>query len=84
MATTKNTNADLFNFDGEEKPLLDKFPSILDNVEHVSISDNDMLIYVHEKSHCYNLPKITTGTNYSLRQKALAKIEVEGGQSCVC
>jgi hypothetical protein len=87
MATTKNIHADPFN--GEEKLFLNEFVSILNNVEHVSISDNDMFIYVHEKSHCYNICKIPTGTNCRnnkkcLRQKVLAKIEAKGGKSCVC
>lgn len=89
MATTKNIHVEPFNFDGEEKLLLDEFISILSNVEHVSISDTDMLIYIHEKPRWYNMCKIPTGANCGnnkkcLRQKALAKTEVKGGKSRVC
>ena len=58
MATTKNIHVDPCNFDGETKLLLDGFISVLSNAEHMFISDNDMLIYVHEKSHCYNICKL--------------------------
>ena len=73
MATTKNIHADPCNFDGETKLLLDGFISVLSNAEHMFISDNDMLIYVHEKSRCYNMCKMPTGTNCKKQKMFKAK-----------
>jgi DNA-binding IclR family transcriptional regulator len=89
MATTKNNYADSCNFGSKGKLLLDEFISVSSNTEHMSMSDNDRLIYVHEKSRRYNMCKIPVGTNWGnnkkcLRQKVLPKMEVTGGKSRVC
>jgi hypothetical protein len=69
MATTKNIYQDPFNSDGEEKLLLDELISISNNIEHMSISHDDMLIYVHEKARCCNICEKGAGAkpNYKKR-----------------
>jgi site-specific DNA-adenine methylase len=73
MATTKNNYAHSCHFDRKEKLLLDEFISVLNNTEHMSMSDNDMLIYVHEKPRCYNNCEMVT------KIKAM-----KGGKSHAC
>ena len=38
---------------GKTRLLLDELISVGDNIEHLSISNRDKLICIHEKSHCY-------------------------------
>jgi hypothetical protein len=83
MATTRNLHKASVNSNGEPKLLLDELIPIQDNGEHTSIPYGDMLIYVHEKSHCHNNCKSVTAVKCkknrkNLRQKLMAKIEVKG------
>jgi hypothetical protein len=89
MATTRNSHKDPVNSNGELKLLLDELISIQNNDEHTSIQYGNMLIYIHEKSHCHNNCKIATNVRRNtnrkgLRKKLMAKIEVKGGKSRVC
>jgi hypothetical protein len=66
MATTRNSHKDPINSNDESKHLLDELISTQNNNEHTSISYGDMLIYVHEKSHCHYNCK--TGTDVKLKK----------------
>jgi len=83
MATTRNSRKDSVNSNGESQLLLDELVPIQNNDEHTSIPYGDMLIYVHEKSHCHNNCKSVTAvkckkTRKGLRQKLMVRIEVKG------
>jgi hypothetical protein len=70
MATTRNPLKDTVNSNGEAKHLLDELILIQNNCKHTSSSWGDMLIYIHEKSHCYNICKLATDVKCDKRQKA--------------
>ena len=69
MATTRNPLNNPVNSNDEAKLLLDELISIRNNYVHTSSSCGDMLIYVYEKSHCYNMCKLATGVKCDKRQK---------------
>ena len=58
MATTRNPLNNPVNSNDEAKLLLDELILIQNNCKHTSSSCGDMLIYIHEKSHCYNICKL--------------------------
>lgn len=72
MVTTRNLHKDSVNSNAEASLLLDKLRLVLISTRHLTSANGDMLKYVHEKPHCYNICKKGTDgkcANYTKRLK---------------